>query len=89
MIYYINGKKRCSKCQKLKLPTEFYSHKRHRDGLRSECKNCTKNYEQQKRPPLKNKEKCFERHRQWYLKNPEKKKEYAIKRRNTLKGKLN
>lgn len=32
--------KRCSKCKRYKLPSEFYADKRHTDGLKSQCKTC-------------------------------------------------
>lgn len=32
--------KQCSKCQKIKLETEFYKDKRTRDGLKCQCKKC-------------------------------------------------
>ena len=32
--------KACSKCQIVKSMTEFYSHRGHKDGRRSECKEC-------------------------------------------------
>jgi len=33
--------KRCSKCKKLKPITEFFKEQEHKDGLRSECKECS------------------------------------------------
>ncbi len=37
-----SGVKRCNTCKDVKALTEFYAHKRHRDGLRYECKPCSK-----------------------------------------------
>lgn len=34
--------KRCSKCKEEKRDSEFYTDKRHADGLKSECKTCNK-----------------------------------------------
>jgi hypothetical protein len=34
----------CSKCKQEKLKTEFHKDSYKKDGLRSECKNCTKEY---------------------------------------------
>lgn len=34
--------KTCGKCLEIKAVSQFYSHKKHKDGLRSECKECCK-----------------------------------------------
>lgn len=39
------GKKRCCRCQKLKETGEFHARARNADGLRSECKECTREQE--------------------------------------------
>ena len=36
--------KKCSKCKKLKDESEFYKNNRHKNGLQSKCKNCTRKY---------------------------------------------
>ena len=36
--------KECSKCRQIKSTTEFYKNKLHSDGLRSECKECQRQY---------------------------------------------
>ncbi len=38
----VDGKKRCSKCCEWKVINAFYSSVNTVDGLRSECKKCTK-----------------------------------------------
>ena len=38
--------KKCSKCKETKQESEFYTDKRSKDGLRSQCKECHKGYEQ-------------------------------------------
>ena len=34
--------KTCTKCHKEKPPAEFYGHRLGRDGLRAECRECSK-----------------------------------------------
>lgn len=34
--------KKCCECEKIKSTSDFYSHGSYRDGLRYECKECTK-----------------------------------------------
>jgi hypothetical protein len=66
--------KKCSKCGKIKLLTEFYKDRTKKDGLRSACKVCCK--EDDKRYYKNNPEKVRERNRIWRENNPEYDKEY-------------
>jgi len=35
-----DASKCCARCKQTKQLSEFYTNKRHRDGLQSSCKNC-------------------------------------------------
>ena len=71
--------KRCSKCGETKPLTEFNKDKSTRDGLRYECRDCSREYFRQYRQ--ENKEKEQERNRQYRQENKERiterKKQYA------------
>lgn len=55
----------CSKCKR-ELPEEMYTKDKYKkDGLRSNCKDCTKKYTEE------NKERIYEHHKQWMLANPD------------------
>ena len=43
-------KKKCTKCGKEKVETEFSRDSRNKDGLRSRCKACVRDYEFKKNP---------------------------------------
>lgn len=45
--------KTCSKCTKSKSSDDFYTVKRHKDGLDSYCKDCRKDYNKTHRPTTK------------------------------------
>jgi len=49
-------RKTCSKCQEEKDESEFYKDKRHKDGLRSNCKECQSQYERERYAIPENKE---------------------------------
>ena len=42
----VNGMKECSKCGETKSVSEYYKSKTSKDGLRSRCKECLRQYEQ-------------------------------------------
>lgn len=80
--------KRCTKCGEIKPLSEFYKHKRMKDGLTSECKPCCKartRRNQEKDPERhrkrnrlhyeNNKEAYIQRARAWAKANPEKRAE--------------
>lgn len=64
----------CSKCNLEQNKTEFRNDRTKKDGLRSSCKTCSKQYEENKRftNPTLTKEKL----KKFYEKNPEKRQEY-------------
>jgi len=45
----MKSQKRCSKCNEEKLLSEFYTHKRTRDGRQNKCKECAKKIAKQNR----------------------------------------
>ncbi len=66
--------KTCSKCGRVLPTSEFYSHKEHTDGLRSECKECTKRQNQDRYHQIVKRdvalvEKARQRGRDWYRAN--------------------
>jgi len=56
IFYYMD--KRCSKCNEIKLTTEFYKHNSNKDGLNNQCKSCDKQKAKiwAKNNPIKTKE---------------------------------
>ena len=73
--------KRCSKCEEEKPLEEFHKHKRSKDGRRSSCKECQKQWrennkekrrEYNKQYREKNREKILEQKKQYYDNNKEK-----------------
>ncbi len=84
--------KRCSKCGEVKPFSEFNKDKRAKDKLRSECKECRKEYREknseynknwQKNNPeyfknyhQKNKEQILKKQKKWWENNPEYMKEW-------------
>lgn len=70
--------KQCTKCFVLKPLTEFNKDSRKRDGLRSYCRDCAKDY--YKQYYNQNKQTCLESNRQWRNNNPERVKELAKNR---------
>ncbi|MDD4242893.1 MAG: hypothetical protein PHG08_01140 [Bacilli bacterium] len=75
----------CSKCGIEKDESEFNKDSRHRDGLQSSCKKCTKDYyksnaeqikEYQKEYQKSNAEQIKEYKKEYYKSNAEQKKEY-------------
>ena len=77
--------KKCSKCGEWKPFSEFYKKKNTKDGLRSECKICRKEYYENNKDQIKeyrekyyenNKEKLKEINKKYYENNKEKLKEY-------------
>ena len=90
--------KECSCCHKIKLPSEFSKRERSKDGLRSECKECSKKrhqeYYQDNKDKIKekskkynqeNKERIKEKKRKYYQENIEKKREYRQENTETKK----
>lgn len=73
--------KRCSKCKKLKDRSEFYKNSRSKDGLKSYCKSCTRNFKSFK--------KVYEKTRRatklWKLAHPEKIAQYRKSAKNSVK----
>jgi hypothetical protein len=69
----IVARKRCNKCGEWKDRSEFYKHKRHSDGLASDCKVCQR--KTKKQDPVK----ARARVNKWRVKNADKKKEYNQK----------
>ncbi len=72
--------KTCTKCGETKPFTEFYKHKISKDGYRSQCKSCRKQYRQENREAInererrhyqENKEAIKERKRRHYQENKE------------------
>ena len=68
--------KKCSVCEKRKKESGFYKHKNGRDGLRAECKECSRGYtkkyadanpEKQKKWREENKDRCKALSRKSYL----------------------
>lgn len=62
--------KTCSRCGAEKLPREFYKHAGGKDGLRAECKECRRAYDQARYAA--NPEKHRARFSAWYENNREK-----------------
>lgn len=69
--------KKCSKCEKIKPINEFFREKNGKDGYRTECKECRKQYCKQWRE--KHKEHCKQYEKQYYRDNKEYKKQYRKK----------
>jgi len=67
----------CSKCREVKLLEEFNKRKDKKDGYRSECKACNKEYAA--KHYAANPEKIKERSAKYYAANPEKEKERNAK----------
>ena len=65
----------CSKCREVKLFSEFVKRKTSKDGYRSECKACKKEYDA--KWCAANPEKVKENQAKWSAANPEKIKEYG------------
>lgn len=73
----------CTKCHIEKDESEFYKHKRTKDGLRYDCKECVKKYEDENRDRIKKyhkrdyvRKKAVIRARNWAEKNEDKVKKY-------------
>jgi len=62
--------KRCAKCGETKAVSAFSRHSTKKDGLRSECKECAREYNRVYRAANPDKER--ERNRVWQAANPEK-----------------
>lgn len=65
-----DGYKKCARCEQLLLLSDFQSDKTHKDGLRSSCKDCTKEL----RAPRKEKDNLYSR--QWFENHPGYRQEY-------------
>jgi len=86
--------KKCSKCGDVKPVGSFYKHKRHRDGMTSQCKTCVKKYRENNKHVAhayyqKNKEKIRKQSHEWHRKNPEKVRESSRKTHLKYKEKRN
>jgi hypothetical protein len=68
-------KKECSKCNNIKPLEEFHKDKRSKDGYRSKCKICVKEYT--KKYNIKNKENIYKKNNKRYYKNKESRLEKA------------
>ena len=80
---FMEGMKKCSKCGEVKSLGEFNKDKNKKDGLRSQCKACTKAYREDNKEKKKayyeaNKEKYAEKNKGRYEDNKEK---YAEKKK--------
>ena len=51
--------KMCSKCKRMLPETEFHRNKNTHDGLRYECKDCQKAYEQERQRQLRAVHRCI------------------------------
>ena len=87
----------CSKCKESKGLEEFNKNSKAKDGLRSQCKDCEKEYEQNNKEKIaerkkkynqKNKVEIAKRNKDWRLKNRpellEKKKQYYEKNKEKI-----
>jgi len=84
--------KRCSKCKMEKELTEFNIHKNHKDGLRSECKDCRNGYCRQR--VKNNPEKIKQINRRYRINHVNKLKQYRLNNKlrlnnNNIKFRLN
>ena len=83
--------KRCRKCNIEKKIDLFGNDKKAKDGLKSACKSCTKQYQREYDAiyAVKNKEAIIEKNRKFYIKNIEiikvKQKEYAFNNKEKIK----
>ena len=75
--------KKCTNCKVDKEITEFSKDKRRKDGMRSVCKLCQKEYRK------KNKDKIKEYHKEHYKANKDKRKERQKEYRKKNKDKIN
>lgn len=73
--------KRCSKCGQVKPRLSFYKHKRYRDGLGSQCKDCIRQYYSENRDRINKRnrdrwpivrDRILTYQRAWEAKNPDK-----------------
>lgn len=68
--------KQCTKCGETKPPSEFYKHKDGKDGLRADCKQCQRSYQNNKYVPStkvkKTKEEVRAAQKAYYIANREK-----------------
>ena len=71
--------KKCSECEVVKPLDEFSKHKRQKDGLQGQCKECVKEYNKQYHQD--NKEKRNKQKAQYYQENKEKVNEYVRNKR--------
>ena len=87
MIFKDNNMKKCSTCKIKKELTEFNKRKASKDGLRSQCRSCRKEY--LKKWYQQNKERHNEYAKEWYQQNKKlakvKRKEYYQQNKGRLK----
>jgi len=88
-----HGEKRCSKCGVLKTLSEFYKHKRGKDGLAWSCKSCNKEYKEKNKEKISLRTKKYNQEHKnerrdsaykYYLKNVDKIKEYSEKNKEKI-----
>ncbi len=82
--------KSCTKCKKVKLIKEFHSDNKNKDGYKSKCIQCCKEYSEEnkertsirvKRFRLKNRDRISQQYKNWYKKNPEYHQKWREKRK--------
>jgi len=71
--------KKCGKCNNLFKLKFFYKDSTHKDGYRSQCKNCDKKYR------LEHKEEMVEKRKLYNLTHKQERKEYNLKNRKKIK----
>ena len=83
--------KKCSKCKKIQLLTEFHKQKKAKDGLCGHCRTCKSSY--YKIYYSKNKASLYQNYKKWTINNREKylagKTRYATKHRILIREKAN